>query len=141
MCINFYLALLQPEGDMAERFWAEELGPTIQSQFDVFTPFDTAEIDTLLVYQRVAELTGVELTEESVASFDSEQPFVQLRSIHPVMKVQRVPKLVETVGEGRSTLLSKLEELFLFGVAEDDETAKERFEPSWPLYFKESKNT
>ena len=99
VCVNFYLALLQSGGELAEQFWNDELGPTIQHDFGLAVPFDTAGLSTELVYRRVAELTGVELTEESIASFSSEAPFVQLRQPHPVMKQLCIPNFVDAAGE------------------------------------------
>lgn len=146
-CVNFYLALLQGEGDLAEAFWANDLGPQVQSLFDIFAPFDTSELDTELVYSRVSELTGVELTEASVHSFDTEEPFVQLAAVHPVMKLQHIPQFVASVGGHQHALSGNLEELLLMWIGIDEQSVSSSegaqkedqrwWESQYPLYLKE----
>jgi hypothetical protein len=101
VCINFFLGLLQRDGDHAEQFWAESLGPAIAATFGVHTPFDMSRIDPFLVHSRVADLTGVELTTDSIASFYTDEPFVRLEAPHPRMKNARLPALVQEAGERR----------------------------------------
>ena len=121
---NFYSALLLSDGPLAETFWEEDLGPAVQQQFDVFEPFDTSRMEKELLYERVAEMTGVTLTSDSVASFAAAaagavdpappgrraaepaavraEPFVQLQRPHPVMKALRVPYLVDEPGDANT---------------------------------------
>lgn len=140
VCVNFYLALLQPSGELAESFWANDLGPLVQAQFDIFTPFETSGMDTELVYRRVSELTGVELTDASVQSFATDEPFVQLKAIHPVMKLQHIPQYVEAVGGHQKALQGTLEDLLLFWIGQDQaqsEDERVRWDAKHPLYMKE----
>ena len=108
VCCTFFFSLLHPTGEQAERFWAEELGPAIQSQFEVFVAFDTAALDMELCYRRVSELTGIELTEESVATFTDPDAdvFVQLKQPRSVMKWMRLPHLTDVAGAPGATLLN-----------------------------------
>lgn len=135
LCVNFYLALLQPGGELAEGFWENDLGPEIQRTFHVFVPFDTSELDTELVYHRVAELTGVELSPASVASLATEEPFVQLSVVHPIMKMTHLPELVTNVGGHEPHLKANLEALLLHWTnvgAPDD-----RWSEKSPVYLKQ----
>lgn len=125
LCGSFFQALLQPDGDMAEAFWANELGPMIQNRFDIFSPFNTSELDIELVCTRVSELTGVDLTEASLQSLHGDSPFVQLKLVHPVMKSQRLPWFVSEVGEHQSALKGTLEELLLFWIGQG------QVDPEW----------
>jgi hypothetical protein len=117
VCINFFLALLQHDGDVAEAFWADTLGPAIASAFGIHTPFDTTTVDPFLVHRRISDLTGIELTADSVASFYTDEPFVQLEAPHPCMKRARVPELVKQAGQRRTYLAAHVDSL----IALDDE--------------------
>jgi hypothetical protein len=108
---EFLVGLLQPSGAQAERFWGSQLGPAVQRQFDVATPFDTEALDSELVYSRLAELTGVHLTAESLASLKSDRPFVQLQPPRPVIKSVRLPHLVDEPGAQAAWLEERLERL------------------------------
>ena len=101
---NFFVALLQPSGQQAERFWSETLGPAIQQQFDVTAPFDTDSLDRDLVYRRLSELTGVQFSAASVRSLLTDKPFVQMLPPHPVLKTVHLPHLVSAAGERREYL-------------------------------------
>lgn len=136
VCGKFFVGLLQPAGEMAEAFWSKELGPMIQNQFDIYAPFNTTNMDIDLVYTRVSELTGVELTDASIASFSTDQPFVQVHRIHPVMKTLHIPQLVETVGQHESALRGTLEELLLFWIGMED-TEEAVWVDKYPSFTKE----
>ena len=141
-CMAFFTALLQPDGDSAEKFWATELGPAIQAQFDVFSPFDTSNLDIEYVYHRVSDLTGIELTPDSVASLATESPFLQLQGVHPVMKLMHVPQHVAVVGEYKEATRGQMEELLLFwmniectlGIPAADPAELASWEPQHPCY-------
>ncbi len=87
------------------------------------------------MYARVSSLTGVELTDASVRSFAGEEPFVQLKRIHPVMKLQHIPQLIEDVGQHQRALRGKLEDLLLFWIGVGSNPAD--WEYKQPLYLKE----
>lgn len=102
---QFFVALLQPSGEKAERFWAEELGPAIVKNYDVLSPFDTERLDRDLVYRRLSELTGVQFSQQSVKSLLTEKPFVQMMPPQPVLKQVLLPNLVQSCGDRRDYLM------------------------------------
>lgn len=104
VCANFFAAVLSTGTEQAQAFWAEELGPAIGRLFDAHMPFNIDRIDCDLVHRRIAELTGLELSRESLASFYGNAPFVQLLAVHPVMKEVRIPHLVDTAGDRKKYL-------------------------------------
>lgn len=134
---HFFLALLQPTGEKAEKFWAEELGPAIMKKFDVTAPFDTAALDRDLVYQRLSELTGVQFSAASVKSLLTDKPFVQMLPPRPVLKQIMIPHLVEKAG-GRRDYLDRyggLMQVFWSDMAETEADAK-TWESRRPFHMK-----
>eukprot|EP01062_Namystynia_karyoxenos_P013637 TRINITY_DN14909_c0_g4_i2.p1 TRINITY_DN14909_c0_g4~~TRINITY_DN14909_c0_g4_i2.p1 ORF type:complete len:971 (+),score=232.66 TRINITY_DN14909_c0_g4_i2:84-2915(+) len=80
-------ALLQPDGELAENFWAKELGPTLTSKYCLHIPFSTANLDTLLVCERVCALTGIGLPQSSFETLLQEGRVVtDSLTCHPVVK-------------------------------------------------------
>jgi hypothetical protein len=134
VCVNFFFALLLPEGEMAEKFWSHDLGPAIGQQFDVTAPFDTSILDRDLLCGRVCEMTGVSPTAESLASFDTDEPFVQLAKAHPAMKLVHLPELVGQAGERRSFLAEHMDELR--AVWDERSTDTQLWGETWPMHLR-----
>lgn len=71
-CEAVLSALLQPTGMTSERFWRTRLGPVLQGHFDgICEPFQVAVKALRAVAERVQALTGVWLSEASLASLDA----------------------------------------------------------------------
>ncbi|KEG15383.1 hypothetical protein DQ04_00091170 [Trypanosoma grayi] len=118
ICQDFLLGLLQSSGATAERFWAKDLGPALESLYGLQEPFDTVDIDIELLYHRVEQLSGVFLDKASVASFHSEKPFLQIAEVRPLVKTIQPPHVEDEASHSktRAALLQRLEDVLLFWI-------------------------
>ncbi|SCU67791.1 Clustered mitochondria/Translation initiation factor eIF3 subunit 135, putative [Trypanosoma equiperdum] len=116
---DLFLGLLQSSGHVPERFWADEIGPTIEKMYGPLEPFNTEKMDVELLYHRVADLSGIVLSSSSVESlYGEERPFLQLESVEPVVKVVVPPYVAdeEAQEELRRGLYDSLGETLLFWI-------------------------
>eukprot|EP00760_Papus_ankaliazontas_P017374 PhM_4_TR17218/c0_g2_i1/m.88805 len=127
--------LLHADGDQAVDFWANELGPMIQRKFGVVTPFDTSRLDRFLVYDRVAKLTGVQLTAESARSLVTEAPVICVKEVVPVLKTVVIPALRDVNGEKQTRAKELVAQLRAFWNIRFDAT-QARDEDRLPQYLK-----
>ena len=154
ICEEFLSALLQPNGATAEALWGNEIGPAIEAAFDVFIPFDTEHLDVSLVYERVSELTGLEITAECFEKLlqPHEGLVLKLDQMAPVMKTLRMPvftscerfeKNDEVEGERvtPTTFLEEIESKMLLlwaGLQENmSQDLYKRYATSQPAYLQE----
>ncbi|KPI90805.1 hypothetical protein ABL78_0038 [Leptomonas seymouri] len=105
VCETVLSALLQPTGPVSEHFWRTRLGPVLQSHFNgICEPFQVSVHALRAVAERAQSLTGVWLSDASLASLDvlsaspqpplliageggndgdAPRPFVEIESITP----------------------------------------------------------
>ncbi|KAH8603475.1 putative Clustered mitochondria Translation initiation factor eIF3 subunit [Trypanosoma vivax] len=116
---DFFIGLLQSSGSVAEKFWANELGPAIQRLYGPMEPFSTATMDVSLLYHRVSEISGVTLSDASVSSIrKGERPFLQLSDIQPLVKTLLPPlaSCEALLRKLRANFLKDREALLLFWI-------------------------
>ncbi|KAH9578743.1 CLU domain [Trypanosoma melophagium] len=140
ICHDFLMGLLQSSGTVAERFWARELGPMMETLYGLREPFNTSEMDIELLYHRISQLSGIRLEEGSAASFYTEKPYLQLAAVEPIVKVVQPPYIADADSHAktRSLFLRRLEHILLFWIgcsASEDDNAKHS--PTQPFYMTE----
>ncbi|KPA84703.1 hypothetical protein ABB37_01207 [Leptomonas pyrrhocoris] len=72
VCEAVLSALLQPTGAVSEHFWRTRLGPVLQAHFEgICEPFQVSVHALCAVAERAQSLTGVWLSDASLASLDA----------------------------------------------------------------------
>lgn len=104
-------ALLQPDGDLAEKFWANDLGPALSSKYRLHMAFKTEELDRTLVFERLGLVAGLHVTVDALTALQMENRLL-VDTIHPVPLVKTIQNpsplppgaLAETIAEHNDEL-------------------------------------
>ncbi|CCW62805.1 unnamed protein product [Phytomonas sp. EM1] len=151
---EFLTELLSPSGRAAERFWSEELGPQIGRSFPgIASPFSTATLSVELLLERLCELSGLDLSNESFRSFSrldsaelgvsaksyevlsntSAKPFIEIKAILPRVKVYRMPLQISLANRERAdaAISSVFERLLVFWIGYAPKDSDERLQPNY----------
>eukprot|EP00756_Hemistasia_phaeocysticola_P015659 Hpha_TRINITY_DN15425_c3_g7::TRINITY_DN15425_c3_g7_i1::g.177140::m.177140 len=82
-------ALLQPEGDLAEKFWANDLGPMLSSKYRLHMAFNTGELDRTLVFERLGTVAGLNVPLEALTALHVEDRLL-VDALSPVPLVKTI---------------------------------------------------